>query len=50
VHSGAESFECFDLFLHFCDSHADLVELFQVEEPIADGTFEQDIDWHKVEV
>ena len=50
LHHGAEGFEALDLFLDFGDSGAQLIELFEAEETVADGTLEKDIERHSVEV
>ena len=47
---GAESLECFDFLLHLGGGGAQLVEFFQAEQSISDGTLEQDIQRHGVEV
>ena len=46
----AEGLKSLDLFLDFGDSGVEFIELFEVEESVADGALEEDIDRHSVEV
>lgn len=45
-----EGLESLNLFLNLGDSGIKLIELFELEETIANGALEQDVEGHKVEV
>ena len=45
-----ESLKSFDLLLQLSNSCIELIEFFKLEETVANRTFEQQIESHKVEV
>lgn len=50
VYCFGEGLEILDFLLHFSNAGVELIELFKLEEPVADGTLEQQVQRHKVEV